>query len=126
MTNLDSDFEFADDAIENGTTLANCWLALQPGFDCGATMNRVADVVKAIVKDDCDELVDFDVVDEAELCKRLQKASFALCNWLKFEHHTKPILDSGSSTLRLQVKVADLKDPAKNHKYRTPAVSATK
>ncbi|KAF2446313.1 hypothetical protein P171DRAFT_442713 [Karstenula rhodostoma CBS 690.94] len=109
-----------DDAIENVTTLANCWLTLLPNFDCGTTGIRVAEVVNEITCEISDDLAGYDLVAEAEYHTRMLRASFLLRDWLKFEHHAKPIIDLGFSNLRLAVNVADLKDPAKKYKYRTP------
>lgn len=118
-----SDIDAVDDAIENATTLANCWLTRLRDFDCSTTGRRVAEVVNEITKDTSDDLIGYDVVEEVEYRTRMHEASFALRDWLKFEHQTKPTIDLGFSNLRLTVNAADLKDPVKKYKYRTPVVS---
>jgi hypothetical protein len=116
-----SDFEPVDDAIENVTTLANCRLKLLRDFDCSTTQIRVDEVIQEILEtlDGCDS------VDEAQYHKRMQQASFLLRDWLKFEHQVKPIIDAGFSDIRLSVKVADLKNLAKDCKFYTPMVSSS-
>ncbi|KAL5401864.1 hypothetical protein PMIN06_011104 [Paraphaeosphaeria minitans] len=120
MVDINPGESCVDDAIVNTITLANCWLTCVPNFDCSTTGNRVEEVVREIIKSDSDELVSYDVVQEDEYHTRMLEASFALRDWLKFEHHTKPLIDSGFGNLRLAVNVAGLKDPARKYKYRTP------
>jgi hypothetical protein len=114
-----SDFEPIDDAVENVTTLSNCWLKLLHDFDCSTTQIRVEEVIQEILE----ALDGSDSVDEVQYHNRMHEASLLLRDWLKFEQQVKPMIDAGFSNTRLSVKVADLKNPAKKYRFYTPMVS---
>ncbi|OAG05578.1 uncharacterized protein CC84DRAFT_1205349 [Paraphaeosphaeria sporulosa] len=116
MADFDPIDDGVDDAVENAAALANCWLTHLRDFDCSTTRGGVTEVLAEIISDDSDDLIDYDVVDKAECYTRMLEASSALRDWLKFEHHTKPLIDSGFSKLHLAVNVADFKDTAKKYK----------
>lgn len=111
MTNLDP----VDNAIENIITLANCWLTLLPGYDCGTTNDRVEEVVYDVLA----AVTDGNPMDKAAYHALMHKASFLLRDWLKFEHQVKPLIESGFNPA-VKISVAELKDAPKSCKFHTP------
>ncbi|KAJ4353940.1 uncharacterized protein N0V89_005672 [Didymosphaeria variabile] len=111
-----SDSDPIENAIEDITTLANCWLTLLPMYDCNTTTNRVREVVNEV-----SDSIEPTILKQADYQALMHEASLLLRDWLKFEHQAKPLIESGFNKVNLmEVSVAFLKNPPKPLKFKTP------